>query len=226
MRSQDIFIVIPAFNEQPRLPSVLAKVEKYFPPSRVVVVDDGSSEVLNLPKDSSVWLLRHKLNLGKGMAMKTGAEFAFGKGANAIIFLDADGQHDPCEIPMFVEYFKRGFDVVFGSRRPGLDTPLIRYLGNKFASLYIRVLFGVYISDILSGYRGLTQNAYMLLKWNSPRYGVEAEMVARLGSNPKKLRWVEFPIETIYKDKYKGVTLVQAVKILGETLWWRIGINS
>jgi hypothetical protein len=66
----------------------------------------------------------------------------------------------------------------------------------------------------------------MLLKWSSPRYGVEAEMVAKLGLISKKLRWVEFPIETIYKDKYKGVTLVQAIKILGETLWWRFGVNS
>lgn len=157
------------------------------------------------------------------MAMKTGADFAFSKGARAIIFLDADGQHDPGEIPMFIEFFKNGFDVIFGSRRPGLDTPFIRYLGNKFASIYIRVLFGVYVSDILSGYRGLTQNAYKLLKWDSPRYGVEAEIVARLGRNSRKLKWIEFPIESIYKDKYKGVTLVQAIKILGETLLWKFG---
>jgi hypothetical protein len=135
--------------------------------------------------------------------------------------MDADGQHDPKEIPVFVEYFKKNYDLVFGSRRPGLDTPFVRYMGNKFASLYIRFLFGVYVSDILSGYRGLTKKAYDLLLWDSPRYGVETEMVARLGKSRDVLKWVEFPIEAIYQDKYKGVTLIQAIKILGESFFWK-----
>jgi glycosyltransferase involved in cell wall biosynthesis len=221
MRKQNIFVVIPAFNEQPRLPAVLALVKKYFPLKQVVVVDDGSEIPLKISSVYPIWMLRHKINLGKGMAMRTGAEFAFSKGADAVIFIDADGQHDPREIPIFIEYFHQGFDLVFGSRRPSLNTPLVRYLGNKFASVYIRVLFGVYVSDILSGYRGLTAKAYRLLRWDSPRYGVETEMVARLGQHKHELRWVEFPIETIYKDKYKGVTLIQAVKILGESIWWK-----
>lgn len=217
-----IFIVIPAFNEQPRLPLLLKQISKYFDLKKVVVVDDGSQKTLSISQKYPIWLLRHKINLGKGMAMKTGAEFAFKKGADAVIFMDADLQHDPKHLPEFLKSLRSGYDIVFGSRGRGVDMPLIRYLGNKFASLYIRFLFGVYVSDILSGFRAMTKKAFLLLNWESPRYGVETEIVARLGKFQSKLKWTEIPIDTIYQDKYKGVTLVQAIKILGETVWWKI----
>lgn len=221
MKTGKIYVIIPALNEQNRIISLLKSVNKYFPPSRVIVVDDGSVPALKISPVYPVWLLRHRINLGKGMAMHTGADFAFNKGAHAVIFLDADGQHNPREIPVFIKYFHQGYDVIFGSRQAGLNTPLIRYLGNKFASLYIRFLFGIYISDILSGYRGLTAEAYQLLHWTSSHYGVETEIVARLGKYKHQLKWTEIPIENIYIDKYKGVTLVQAVRILGESIWWK-----
>ena len=215
----NIFLVIPAFNESQRLPAVLKKATTYFPKGKIVVVDDGSLQPI---KTKNALVIRHQLNLGKGAAMKTGAEYAFGEKADAVIFMDADGQHDPRELPRFVNRLQVGFDVVFGSRQPGLSVPLIRLLGNKFASIYINLLFGIYVSDILSGYRALTKKAYQSLSWNSSRYGVETEIVARLGKNLQRLKWTEFPIETIYIDKYKGVTIIDAIKVLANTLWWKL----
>lgn len=215
----NIFLVIPAFNERERLPAVLKKTASFFPKEKIVVVDDGSHHPITT---KNALVIRHQLNLGKGAAMKTGAEYAFRQKADAVIFMDADGQHDPRELPRFVSELERGFDVVFGSRRPGLTVPLTRLLGNKFASIYINLLFGIYVSDILSGYRALTKKAYRLLSWESGRYGVETEMVARLGKNQHQLKWAEFPIETIYIDKYKGVTIIDAIKVLINTLWWKL----
>jgi glycosyltransferase involved in cell wall biosynthesis len=220
MNKTDIYVIIPAFNEQPRLPQVLKSLTHYLPSDHIVVVDDGSSQPLQLKP--GYWLLRHQINLGKGEAMKTGAEFAFSKKAKAIIFMDADGQHNPQELPKFIHYLLSGYQVVFGTRSFNSTSPLPRVLGNKFASFYIYLLFHIYVSDILSGFRGLTHNAYRKLKWDSPRYGVETEMIARLGRVKSQLTWIEFPIASIYKDKYKGVSLVQAIKILGETLVWKI----
>ncbi|OGD08949.1 hypothetical protein A2397_05125 [Candidatus Amesbacteria bacterium RIFOXYB1_FULL_44_23] len=220
MNLKRVYVVIPAYNEQPRLPLVLKKLAKFIAPNRVVVVDDGSINPIKLKNDS--WLLRHQLNLGKGAAMKTGADFAFSRGAEAVIFMDADGQHEPKEIPNFLSHLKKGFNVVFGSRKPSLNTPTLKLLGNKFSSFYISIFFGVYISDVPSGFRALDKKAYSLLKWDSYRYGVETEIVARLGMHRQKLKWIEFPIETIYMDKYKGFTIIEAIKILPETIWWKL----
>jgi glycosyltransferase involved in cell wall biosynthesis len=216
-----IYLIIPSFNEGQRLAKTLKETKKFIAEKNTIVVDDGSRTPETLPKGSQTILIRHELNLGKGEAMKTGAKYAFNNGANAIIYIDADLQHNPKYLPKFKKLLKDN-DLVFASRVPTLGAPLVRLLGNKFASIYINILFGIYISDLLSGYRALNKKAYQLLKWTSPRYGVETEMVARLGKYKHKLNWVEFPVETIYVNKYKGVTIIDAIKILFNSIWWKL----
>lgn len=218
----NIFIIIPSFNEGQRLVTTLKETKKYIKSEYIVVVDDASKKPEKLPKNSGVWLLRHKLNLGKGAAMRTGAEFAFEQGADAVIFMDADCQHDPKEIPVFTKYLDEGFDVVFGSRRPGINIPLTRFLGKKFTSVYVNFVFGVFLTDILSGYRALTKKAYKLVKWESDRYAVETEMIARMSHHKNELKWIEFPIDTIYMDKYKGMTAIDAIRLLLSSIKWKL----
>ena len=216
-----IFLIIPSFNEGGRLKKTINQAKKHIKEKNIVVIDDGSRTPEKLPKNSQAILIRHQINLGKGEAMKTGAEYAFNNGADAIIYIDADLQHNPNYLPQFKKLLKN-HDMVFASRRPTLNAPMIRLLGNKLASIYINILFGIYISDLLSGYRALNKKAYKLLKWTSPRYGVETEMVARLGKHKNQLKWAEFPIETIYVNKYKGVTIIDAIKILINSIWWKL----
>jgi glycosyltransferase involved in cell wall biosynthesis len=218
-RNDTIYIVIPSCNEGNRVTDLVKKIKK-ITKTPIIIVDDGSRE--RVKESSDFRLLRHKINLGKGAAMKTGAEYAFSQGASAVIFMDGDGQHDPKYLPEFINLYSQGFDCVLASRRPSLTVPLVRLLGNKFASIYINLLFDVYVSDILSGYRLLTHKAYRLLSWSSQRYGVETEMIARLGKHKDKIKWIEFPIESIYIDKYKGVTIIDAVKALFDSIWWKL----
>lgn len=212
------FVIIPAFNENQRIDQVLAGVKRHINPKMIIVVDDGSRVPLKLP---SVNLLRHPLNQGKGAALNTGITFAITLGAERIIMMDADGQHDPKVLPRVIENLNQ-FDVVFASRRPTLSAPLVRLLGNKLASIYVNVIFNIYVSDLLSGFRGMTIAAYQKIKWKSSRYGVETEMVARLGKWKHELKFTEIPIETIYIDKYKGVTILDAIKILADSIWWKL----
>ncbi len=218
----NIYLIVPSYNEGKRLRDTLKHAKKYFPETKTIVVDDGSLRKELLSPTCNATLIRHGINLGKGASMTTGAEYAFSQGADAVIFMDADSQHNPKELEEFKKYLDKGYDLVFGSRNYGMRTPLIRFLGNRFASIYINFLFGAYVSDVLSGYRALTKKAYNLVKWQSVRYGVETEMVARLGKHKKKLSWVEFPIDSIYVDKYKGVTIIDAIKILGQSIWWKL----
>jgi glycosyltransferase involved in cell wall biosynthesis len=218
-----ILIVVPLYNEEKHISKVLRSLLPYKLP--VIVVDDGSNDssrirVQNL-KLKNVTLLEHKINLGKGAAMKTGADYAFGHGADAVIFMDADGQHEAEDLPKFVNALESGnFEVVFGTRNYSYGVPLVRFLGNKFASVMMGLFFGVYVSDVVCGYKGMTKAAYKKLRWGSSGYGVEAEIVARLGKN--KLDFCEVPVETIYHDKTKGVTILDAIGILGDVLKWKL----
>jgi glycosyltransferase involved in cell wall biosynthesis len=218
-----IFVVIPFCNEKKHLSSVLKSVSKYSLP--IVVVDDGSkdgsgAEVKGL-KIKDLTLLTHNVNLGKGAALKTGAEYAFNKGADAVIFMDSDGQHLATDLPKFLEVLKSGkYGVVFGSRNLGMGVPLVRYLGNKIASVFSAALFKVYVSDATCGFRALTRNGYEKIKWESEGYGVEIEMVARVGKY--NVKHLEVPVETVYLDDVKGVTLFDAFGILGEVVKWKL----
>jgi glycosyltransferase involved in cell wall biosynthesis len=213
-------IVIPVYNEKEHIFGVLNKVQKYN--LSVVVVDDGSKDgtLKILEKSKDIFLLSHKINLGKGSAMKTGAEYAFSIGFEAVIFMDSDGQHSAKDLPGFINVLEQGYEIVFGSRNFNLNVPLMRYLGNKFASVVVSLLFHIYVSDLLCGYRAITKSAYKKIKWESRGYGVETEMVVRCGL--KRLNYTEVPVATVYLNAVKGVTILDALGILVDVVKWRL----
>jgi glycosyltransferase involved in cell wall biosynthesis len=222
----NIFIVIPFYNEEKHILRVAKSFAGYKLP--VVLVDDGSTDSSRLKiKDcrlKNLMILTHKINLGKGAAMKTGADFAFSKGADAVVFVDGDEQHLASDLPKFIDELKKGkYEAVFGSRSFGLGVPLVRFVGNKVVSIVLNLLFHIYISDVLCGYKALTKKAYRLVRWESAAYGVETEMVARLGK--KRLPFKEVSVESIYHDKSKGVTVLDAFGIFGEIIKWRLVVK-
>lgn len=221
----NISIVIPLYNEEKYISEVLNSLKKYK--LQIIVVDDGSTDNSKLKvnglKLRNLTLLEHKINLGKGAAMKTGADYAFENGADAVIFMDSDRQHEASDIAKFTKALEsEKYDIVFGTRNYSYGVPLIRFLGNKFASLLLVLMFNVFITDVLCGFKGITKEGYKKLRWTSSGYGVETEIVARVGKN--KLKFLELPIQTIYHDKHKGVTILDALGILGQVIVWRFSI--
>ncbi|MCJ7805552.1 glycosyltransferase family 2 protein [Patescibacteria group bacterium] len=215
-----IFVVVPAYNEEKRIGAVLASLRKAK--QSVVVVDDGSTDkTYQIARRYTPYVFRHRVNLGKGAALKTGVEEAFDMGADAVIFMDSDGQHKAEDINVFIEKLKSGkYDVVFGSRNLGYGVPVDRYLGNKMASVTISLLFGVYISDLICGFKAITRKAFKKLNWESTGYGVETE-IAILTAR-KGLHYCEVPVSTLYYDKVKGVTILDAFSIFFDVIRWRI----
>lgn len=219
-----IYVIIPAYNEASRIALVLEDIRKINIP--VIVVDDGSRdntfEIAEKYKKKikNLIVLKHKINLGKGAALKTGCEAAFKLGAEGIIMMDSDGQHKVSDIPRFAgEINSNKHSIVFGSRNLSLDSPFIRFTGNKIASAIVSLLFGIYVSDLICGYRAFTKRAYKKIYWQSSGYGVETEMVINIGK--QGLKYCEIPIETVYYDKFKGVTILDALTILFSVLKWR-----
>jgi glycosyltransferase involved in cell wall biosynthesis len=215
-----IAVIVAAYNEQRHISEVvrgiIAAGQRW-----VVVVDDGSKDqTAELASKAGATVLHHLINCGKGAAMKTGADYAVLNGADAIIFIDGDGQHDPIELKDFARELRTGRQIVFGYRRQTRSMPWARRLGKWMLTHAVRWLYGMRLHDILCGYRALTSQAYKQVLWHSSRYGVESEMVALAGK--KRLTYSEIPIKTIYHDRYKGVTAVDGVRILWNLCWWRV----
>lgn len=221
--SNSIWIIVPGLNEHKYLDKVLTKIKSIT--SNIIYVDDGSSDQsVSIAKKHLQHVLVHEINLGKGAALKTGCEYAFNHlKADGVVFLDSDDQHDPQEIPRFVESLKNGNEVVFGVRKfSTASMPLLRFIGNKFASFLLVMLFNQYIPDIPSGFKALSKTGYQAVKWNSTGYEVEMEIAAKIAK--AKLPFSILEIETIYHDADKGMNLLEAVKILKSLIQWRIGL--
>lgn len=217
-----ITIVIPAHNEAVRIGTVLNELIKMKMP--IIVVDDGSNDdTSKIIQEYKVTLLKHKINLGKGAALKTGCDAAFSSGADGVIIMDSDGQHKAGDLSKFVKELENGsYEVIFGSRNLNFGVPFVRFIGNKFASVFVSFLFRIYVSDLICGFRAFTKIGYEKLKWQSLGYGVETEMVVRAGK--LRLKYCEIPVETIYLDRSKGVTILDALSILFTVLKWRISL--
>lgn len=222
-----IAIVIPVYNEEVHIAKVLEEISKRKLP--IIVVDDGSEDkttdiLTRLRKqDKKITILNHRVNIGKGAAMKTGARAAFDTGAEAVIFMDADGQHLASDLSKFIKRLEKSkCEVIFGSRNLGFSVPLVRFLGNKLASVFVALFFGIYISDLICGYRAITKRAFRKLNWESTGYGVETEMVIKVGKYG--LKHCEVPVETVYLDGVKGVTMLDAANILIDVFRWRLNL--
>ena len=204
------FIIIPAYNEQELVGKVINGAKEYS--DNIIVVDDGSKDnTYENAKSLGVIVLKHSVNLGKGAALKTGCEYAFQNGADKVIVMDADTQHDPKEIPKFLEAMETN-DLVLGIRKVPDSMPLVLKFGNKFINNTLSILHGIKVQDSQCRYRAFTINAYNQMIWDATDYYVETEMLIKAGK--KGIKYTTIPIETIYSNKYKGTTVLDGVKIV------------
>ena len=218
MKLNKVWVIIPAHNEEKHIEKVIKKTKKFV--NNILVVDDGSHDkTLFVAEKSGAFVLRHIVNLGKGAALKTGCEYAIKKGAEKIVVLDADGQHDPKEIPEFVKALDNA-DIVFGYRRLNKNMPFVLRYGNWFIFFMTKLLFGLKIIDTQCGYRAFKADAYNKIKWNAIDYSMESEIVANTGK--AHLKYSQIPIETIYSDKYKGTTVIDGIRIVLNMIWWKL----
>ncbi len=210
--------VIPAHNESKYIGSVVNQTKNYV--DEVIVVDDASSDnTKELAEKAGAIVIRHIVNLQKGAALKTGCEAAINLGADIIITLDGDGQHDPNEIPRLTEKLNQS-DLVIGVREFNRNMPKTSRLGNIFLSKLSKLLFRTNLSDSQTGFRAFNAKIYPKIVWESADYGVETEMIKKISDN--NISHEEVKIKTIYNDRYKGTTPLDGIKIAIKMISWRL----
>jgi glycosyltransferase involved in cell wall biosynthesis len=217
-----IIVVIPAKDEASRIAGVISGALERA--GRIVVVDDGSSDDTGeIARGAGAIVLRHRINLGKGAALRTGFTAALRLDACYIVCMDADGQHRPEDIPTLVEPLEKGeADIVFTARAMGAgeSMPLVLNFGNRFLSGVVKLLFGISVRDTQCGFRAMKSDVFEQVKWVSSDYAVETEMIVRAGC--AKLRPSEIEIPTIYLDRDKGTSALDGFDIFIRMFLWRI----
>jgi glycosyltransferase involved in cell wall biosynthesis len=190
-----VLALIPAYQEGPRISAVVYGVVRHLP---AVVVDDGSTDDTAARAEAAgATVLRQVPNAGKGAALRTGFAYALERGAEAVVTLDGDGQHDPAEIQGFLAARQRsGAELVIG-RRDFRSMPLVRRASNTLGRMAISVALGRDVPDNQSGYR-LIGAALLpaLLDSREAGFAFEVEMIARCIALDLPLAWL--PIRTIY----------------------------
>ncbi len=203
-------VIIPAYREGGRIAGVIREVLGYA--GNIVVVDDGSPAPDTTSADASAagaFVLRHDVNLGKGAALETGFRHAVGKGYDFVITMDGDGQHDPSDIPLFLdEFVRKRTPVIVGNRMDDpVGMPFVRRMTNRFMSWLLSREMGVKVPDTQSGYRLYRADVLPFIRTGSKRFAAESEVLLDLAALGYGIGSV--PIRIIYRDERSKIRPVR-----------------
>lgn len=195
VRCSRIAAIVPAFNEESTIGAVVRDTATHVP---VMVVDDGSSDLTVVQATSAgARVLRHRANRGKGAALQTGFRWALARGYHGVITLDADGQHDPGEIPEFLTVHQSSPAALIVGNRSFAKMPLVRRVGNGLGRYMLSMTLGNDVQDSQCGYRLVP--GWLLRQLLSSRrsgFDFELEMILAYLAHGLAVEWV--PVRTIY----------------------------
>jgi glycosyltransferase involved in cell wall biosynthesis len=198
MTEAKVSVVIPAFNESQSIADLIQGIQRQYPDFEIVVIDDGSDDnTAAVASDAGARVYSHPYNIGNGAAVKSGIRVATG---DILVFMDADGQHDPDDIGKMLEYLPE-FDMVVGARIKGSQSSMGRAFGNRIYNWLGSYVTKFKIEDLTSGFRAIKTEVvrnFLYLLPNTYSYPTTITLgVLRTG---RSLKYV--PIKT--KPRLKG----------------------
>lgn len=157
-------IVLPAKNEAAAIGATVEKIHAQLLQMQIVgeievlVVNDGSTDdTAAVAQAAGARVVHHPYSKGNGAAIKTGARIAEG---DVIVFMDADGQHDPADIPRLLDKLAQGYDMVVGARQRGSQASVGRGLANRFYNWFASYMTGQKVEDLTSGFRAVRADKF------------------------------------------------------------------
>jgi glycosyltransferase involved in cell wall biosynthesis len=216
-RALRVLVVVPAHNEEQSLPGTLAEVRAKAPGVDLLVVDDGShDDTARAAADAGVPVLRHAVNLGVGGALQTGFRWAYERGYDIAVQLDADGQHDPAYLAALLKPVQENrCDVSIGSRfvaASGYKAPWSRRLGMLLFSGVVRLALGRAITDTTSGFRAYNRAVMRVCQYDFPKDFPDAPLLISLAR--RGFRLDEVPV--VMRERQAG----QSFYTLGKQLYY------
>ncbi len=146
-------IILPSKNEGLALPNVLSQIHEIISDAEIIVVDDGSTDnTVQICRDLNVKVISHPYGKGNGAAIKTGARAAMG---DVLVFMDADGQHKPQDIPLLLQKLSEGYDMAVGARTRKSQAGAHRAAANGFYNRLASWMVDQAVSDLTSGFRAV-----------------------------------------------------------------------
>ena len=156
--TQALSIILPAKNEAENLRSLLPKIRAHYPDEEIIVVNDGSTDATEqVCAENNARVVRHQRSMGNGAAIKSGARAARGE---KLLFMDADGQHNPDDIPRLLEGLDNGNDMVVGARSGISQASIARRIANAFYNWFASWMTGQNIRDLTCGFRVVKANKF------------------------------------------------------------------
>jgi glycosyltransferase involved in cell wall biosynthesis len=194
---QNITVILPAYNEEVSIGSIVLLTRFYA--DSVIVIDDGSVDrTAEIARKAGAEVIVHEANAGKGGALKTGFEAAADMGADIIVTMDSDGQHNPADIPKLVAPIIEGdADIVNGSRYLnglGKNTPAYRRVGQTVLDKFTNMSSGIKITDSQSGFRAFAASTIENFRFNAQGMAIESEMLADAGKAGLRITEVEIGV--------------------------------
>jgi glycosyltransferase involved in cell wall biosynthesis len=197
----NVIAVLPARNEAPRIVEVVAGIKRTRAVGKIIVVDDASSdETVKVARKAGAQVIRLAKHGGVGVATRAGLSAALRLKPQAIIFIDADGQHDPRYIPQFVKKIETGYDFAIG-RRDLSRYPLKKRFGNFMLHELAELFTPTSIKDPECGFRMITAEAARKLDLRAEKYNVCMDFVYNVWKNKFKVAQVRINVPVYYKMK-------------------------
>lgn len=217
-RNKRIVVIVPAYNEERFIGSVVLKLLRF--PVSVIVVDDGSAdETTTIASAAGAMVVRLEQNSGKAAALNAGFTQARALDPDVIVMIDADGQHLPEELPSVIQpILNEEADIAIGSRyiSPSGRVPAHRVMGHLLFRLLTGLASGVAVVDTQSGYRAFSPRAFRLVNFHARGFSVESEM--QFMAHEHGLRVTEVPITIRYTDPPKRSVFRQGLAVLNGVL--------
>jgi polyprenyl-phospho-N-acetylgalactosaminyl synthase len=221
MENDDVWLVVPLFNEAQVIGDVVRHARETFP--HVVCIDDGSKDDSAAEAAAAgAVVVRHPVNLGQGAALQTGFEYALSvPGMRWVVTFDADGQHQTSDVVEMLDKARNeGLDVVFGSRflDDRTNAGALKKLVLRMAVGYTNMTTNTRLTDAHNGLRVISRDVVERIQITQNRMAHASELVQQIGA--MDVRYAESPVHILYTDysKAKGQSLWNAVNILAELI--------